>query len=242
MVMSPRKAGIDLTLYGGRDPRDLPRYSYAEAAKATGVPASTIAAWVRGMPYTQRGKRRRFEAVISRPDQDDTRLSFNNLVEAHVLRALRVDPDRVQLHKVREAIRQAQAEHGIERLLIDPRLRASGGDLFLDKYVQLVDLSKARQYAMRAILQQYLERIEIDERVLNATFFPIPKDPRHQAERLVSVSPFVAFGSPVVGKIGITTQAIAARFDAGEDALAIRRDYDLTEVEFDEALSYEAAA
>lgn len=239
--MSPRKNGPDLTLYGGKDPRDLPRYSYAEASKATGVPASTIAAWVRGMPYTSRGRRRLFEPVIRRPDPNDTKLSFHNLIEAHVLRALRLAPDRVQLHKVREAIRQAQEEHGIKRLLIDPRLRTSGGDLFLDKYVQLVDLSKARQYAMRTILKQYLARVEFEGK-FRTTFFPIPKDPRHQAERVVSVSPFVAFGNPVVGRIGVTTYAIASRFDAGEDAVSIQRDYDLTEVEFDEALSYEAAA
>lgn len=235
---------LDLSLYGGNDPRNEPRYTYPEAARATGVPVSTIAAWVRGMPYTRphKGDRGFVEPVIERPDPEDTRLSFNNLLEAHVLRALRQAPEVVQLSKVREAIKQAQEEHGIDRLLIDPKLRSSGGDLFLDYYIQLVELSKSRQYAMRSILQQYLTRIEVDEDVHRATFFPIPKNPQHSAEKLVRVSPFVAFGNPIIGHIGASTQAIAERYNVGEEASSIMRDYDLTEDEFDEALSYEAAA
>jgi uncharacterized protein (DUF433 family) len=195
------------------------------------------------MSYTRKsGAKGFFKPVIERPDAHDTRLSFHNLIEAHVLRALRQAPDVVQLGKIREAIRQAQEEHHIERLLIDPKLRVSGGELLLDYYLRLVELSKARQYAMRSILKQYLGRVEIDEGLRHASFFPIPKNPLHSAERLVMVSPFVSFGSPVIGRIGVSTQAVAERFDAGEDAPTIIRDYDLTEHEFDEALSYEAAA
>ena len=68
MFSSPGPSVSDLSLYGGQDPRELPRYTYNEASRATGVPASTIAAWVRGMPYASHtGQKAFFEPVIRRP-------------------------------------------------------------------------------------------------------------------------------------------------------------------------------
>src|SRR5579862_1938474 len=73
-------ASVDF--YGNKDPRDLPRYSYPEAARATGVPATTIKTWVYG--YSSRGKLVNYlRGVIERPREG--RLSFNNLIDVHVL-------------------------------------------------------------------------------------------------------------------------------------------------------------
>src|SRR3954469_4614014 len=116
------------SLYGGADPADLPRYTRVDASRATGVPASTIGVWVAGMPYTSRkGVRGRYQAVVRVPDPNDPRLSFNNLLEVNVLRALR-EVHEVQLRAVRDAIENANAL-GIDRLLVHPNLRTSGGAL-----------------------------------------------------------------------------------------------------------------
>src|SRR4051812_45177993 len=91
-------------LYGGKDPRDLARYSYSEAARATGVPASTIASWVKTKP-ARKVDGGFFRPVIERPGEG--RLSFYNLIEVHVLRSLRTKHS-VQLEHVRRAAEVAE--------------------------------------------------------------------------------------------------------------------------------------
>lgn len=236
MVNEAKKRGFSLY---GEDPAEVPRYTRIDASRATGVPASTIGVWVHGMPYTSRkGAKRRYEAVIRLPDPDDPRLSFNNLLEVNVLRALR-EVHEVQLRSVRQAIENARTEHGIERLLIDARLRTSGGSLFLDYYFDLVELSNSKQIAMRAILAHSLQRVEVDQN--RPSFFPVPRY-MAPAERPIRVSPYVSFGNAILERRGVSTHAIRSRVDAGELRDAVIADYDLTEAEFEEAILYEAAA
>lgn len=237
MVNGAKARGFNL--YGGLDPADMPRYTRVDAGRATGVPASTIGVWVHGMPYTTRKGRARYEPVLALPDISDPRLSFNNLLEVNVLRALR-EVHEVKLQSVREAIENARSEHKIDRLLIHPSLRTSGGSLFLDYYFKLVDLSNSKQLAMRAILEHSLQRIEIDQD-LRASFFPLP---RHMApdERPILVSPYILFGNAILERRGVSTHAIRSRVDAGEEKAAIIADYDLRNDEFEEAILYETAA
>lgn len=230
----------DFSLYGGSDPADLPRYTRIDAGRATGVPASTIGVWVHGMTHTSRkGIKGRYEPVIEIPDADDPRLSFNNLLEVNVLRALR-EVHEVRLQSVREAIENARRDHRIDRLLIHPKLRTSGGALLLDYYFQLVDLSNSKQLAMRAILGHSLQRIALDEQ-LRVTFFPQPRHMAPEAQPIL-VSPYVSFGNAILERRGISTYAIRSRVDAGEERGAIIADYELTNEEFEEAILYEAAA
>lgn len=228
------------SLYGGVDPAEMPRYTRVDAARATGVPASTIGVWVHGMPYTTRkGNPGRYEPVIGVPDEDDPRLSFNNLLEVSVLRALRAVHE-VRLKAVREAIENAKREHRIDRLLIHPNLRTSGGALFLDYYFQLVALSNSKQLAMRAILEHSLKRVEVDDQ-LRVIFFPEPRKMQRD-ERPILVSPYVSFGNAILERRGVSTFAIRSRFDSGETKENIIADYGLRDDEFDEAILYEAAA
>lgn len=232
----------DLSLYGGADPRDLPRYSYKEASRASGVPSSTVASWVRGMPYSGKGRRSGYiQPLISRPSAEDSRLSFHNVVEVHNLRCLRFDHN-VRLETVRRAIELAQDEHGIKRLLIHPELRTSGGELFLDKYFDLVQLSGDQQYMMREMMRSSLGRLRVDANSILSGLSPISRAPEPTQAAIVLVSPFISFGDAIIERRGVSTLAIAARSKAGESAADIIRDYRLTDEEFGEALYYEAAA
>src|SRR5215217_96457 len=105
-------------LYRGKEPREIPLYGIAEAAHHLHLPAATLRSWVDGRTYKQSdGTKGSSEPLIARPDSGDARLSFNNLVEAHVLRALRVE-HHVPMGHVRRALDYAQREFGIDRLLI----------------------------------------------------------------------------------------------------------------------------
>lgn len=70
-----------LDIYGGRDPADVPAYSITQAARWLQIPRSTTRAWALG----QEG----FRGVIRIADPRSKTLSFRNLVELHVLAALR---------------------------------------------------------------------------------------------------------------------------------------------------------
>src|SRR5262245_7211481 len=98
-MMARRKFDI----YQGRDPRHIPTYSLVEAAHYLQLPLRTLDSWIHGRYYPTTAGKRRFEPVIVRPDQDLPLLSFINLVEAHVLDAIRYR-HRVPLPKVRDAI------------------------------------------------------------------------------------------------------------------------------------------
>lgn len=233
--------GTGFNLYGGLEPANLPRYTRKDAERATGVPASTVGVWVHGMPHTTRkGVTERYEPVIELPDPSDSRLSFNNLLEVNVLRALR-EVHEVQLRCVREAMENARDEHGIDRLLIHPNLRTSGGMLFLDYYFRLTDLSNSKQLVMRSILEHTLKRVEVDERAFITSFFPEPRYMPKESQPIL-VSPYVAFGNAILERRGISTYAIRSRVDSGEEPAAIMADYGVTEEEFREAIHYEAAA
>jgi hypothetical protein len=86
-------------------------------------------------------------------------LSFWNLIEAHVLRALRTDHG-VTLSAARKAVDYAEKEFGIDRLLLSPELKSSAGHLFLERYGELVNLSLSGQLAMRKVLEAHLARVD----------------------------------------------------------------------------------
>lgn len=229
-------------IYGGRDPVDLPRYSYREASKATDVPATTIASWFRGQVWYGRSGPGLFRPVLQRPDRRDSRLSFNNLLEVHILRALR-RVHAVRLDSVRQAIQRATEEFKVPRLLLSNQLHAGGGELFLEIYSDLVHLSRSRQIIMKEVFTSYLQRITVEDAHADIfPFYPFPKSPDRGSQKLILISPHVAFGAAVVSRTGVTTSTIARRLDSGEDRAVIVEDYGLQEAELEEAVLYELAA
>ena len=231
----------DLELYGATDPRDQPWYTYPEVARATEIPVSTLRAWTVGQRYRRKEGRGFFRPVIDRPSDADPRLSFTNLIEAHVLRALRTVHE-VQLAYIREALEVAEEEFGIERLLISPQLRTSAGQLFLDRYTELLELSKGKQLVMREVLGEYVERVRFDETRMPIEFHPFSRMPSKTTRDLISLSPYVAFGRAVIRRLGVSTQAVVQRLEAGEPVDEVMQDYELSPQEVQEAILYEAAA
>jgi uncharacterized protein (DUF433 family) len=229
-----------LALYGGRDPRELPRYSYPEAARATGVPASTVSAWVRGQKYSRKQGDGFFHPVIRLPDEHDSRLSFFNLIEIHNLRSLRGFPHRVKLSKVREALDVAEKQFGIDRLLIHEELRVGAGKLFLDRLSSLEELSRSAQLVMRELLVAGLKQVDFSKSI-PTRFWPRERVAT-ESHRLILVSPEVSFGRPVVGRLGVSTFGIASRINSGETPDAVRQDLGLTQDELNEALALEEFA
>jgi len=219
------------------DERDAPRYLIVEAAHYLRLPPTTLSSWIHGRSYPVARGERRSAALFVRPVDGDSRLSFSNLIEAFVLRALR-ESYGVKMTAVRAAVAHAERRYGVKRLLMSKQLRAAPGRLFLDRYSDLIELASSGQHAMRNVLEPYLDRIEYDGG-LALKLYPLVRREGVAGPRTVAIDPRMAFGRPIVEHRGIKTSAIAARFDVGESVSVIARDYDLEIPDVEEAIRYE---
>lgn len=224
------------------DPRGLATYTVAEAARLLRIPTATLRSWTFGRRYpTSEGER--FSVRIIEPPSDPyDRLSFLNLIEAHVLRSLRTRHG-ISMGDVRRALDFAQKRFGIDRLLIRQELKAAPGRLFFEEYATLVELPKGGQLALREVFEAHLERVAHDARdQLPVRFFPWFPIEGQEAKKAVVVDARIAFGSPVTARRSIRTSVIADRYEAGEPVEELAWDYGLENAEIEDAIRFERAA
>lgn len=220
--------------------RDQPAYSLSEAARYLKLPAATLRSWVVGRAYPKGESVATFRPLLKPARKQPPLLSFYNLIEAHVLRSLRTEHG-VAIRELRRAIAYAERTLKIERLLLNKDLRTHAGEVFLDEYGKLINLSTSGQIAMRRLLEEHLKRVEWDQWQFPVRLYPyVSAEPT--TERPIAIDPDIAFGRPVVIRAGVSTEAIAGRIDAGETIEALAEDYDLKPEEIEEAVLYERAA
>lgn len=224
------------------DVRNRPAYGPAEAARYLKLPAATLRTWLLGRDYPKGDSKATFQPLIEPACGKPLQLSFYNLVEAHVLRALRTEHG-VALAELRKAIGYAQRKLQIKRLLLSPELRTHGGQVFLDRYAELINLSMSGQLAMRRLLEDHLRRVEWDSQRFPVRLYPyLGAGGGAGTQRPIAIDPALAFGRPVVLRAGVSTAAIADRIDAGESIDALAQDYDLLPGEIELAVLYQRAA
>lgn len=226
------------------DPREIPVYSVGEAARYLNLPASTLSSWVKGRDYVAGGRKKRWEPLI-RVAGAQVLLSFNNLVEAHVLKAIRTRHG-VPMRGVLVALDQAREVHGIERLFLSDELRTverrpedagsqSVGALFLEKLGEVEQISEGGQLVIRKALTRHLERIERDRSGMPVRLFPFVS---HSSERDILIDPRVAYGRPVLVKRGIRISTLADRIEAGESIEHVADNYGLDPADIERALDF----
>jgi uncharacterized protein (DUF433 family) len=229
-------------IYRGRDPRAIPTYSFSEASHLLKIPLVTLRSWVRGRSFpTTRGKRR-FQPLIALPDRDLPLLSFINLIEAHVLDAIRYK-DKLPLISVRTGIKTLKEKYKSEHPLIEYEFQHDGVDLFTDIEKDLVNVSRGGQYAIREILSASLKRIARDPEGSAIALYPFLKRyPQNvEEQKLVLIDPRISFGKPILVGVGIPTSVIADRFAAGEKIASLAKDYGCASSEIKKAIDYEQA-
>ena len=223
------------------DLRNQPAYTLAEAARYLKVAGATLRSWVVGRPYPKGDGVAHFQPLIRPASGQPAMLSFWNLIEAHVLRSLRTDHG-VSIKALREAVAYAEKTLKVESLLRSKELRTDAGRVFLDRYGELIDLSASGQLAMRRIFDEHLKRVEWDEWQFPVRLYPFVSSEMQSSERPIAIDAKIAFGRPVVLRMGITTATIAERIDAGEKVAELAADYGLSEAEIEQAVLYERAA
>ncbi|MFY9619681.1 MAG: DUF433 domain-containing protein [Pyrinomonadaceae bacterium] len=238
-MIARKRKGHDI--YHGRDPREIPTYGIWEASHLLKIPIPTLRSWIRGRYYpTQRYGRRHFEPLIVLPDPDLPLLSFINLVEAHVLDAIRYK-DLIKLPRVRSAIAHLRDRYNSVHPLVEHEFQHDGVDLFVEIEKELINVSSGGQLAMREILFAYLQRIARDPHRSAIALYPYLK--RHQVEdkKLVLIDPRISFGKPVLVGIGVPTSVVADRHQAGETIAELAKDYECEASEIEKAIDYERA-
>lgn len=221
--------------------RDRPAYPLTEAARYVRVAPATLRSWVFGRPYPTATGRRHWHPLITLADHRGGLLSFNNLVEAHVLRSLRTSHG-TPVPQIRTALSYATNELGIERVLLSRQLSTNAGELFLNHLGLLINLSRSGQLAMRQLLESHLRRVEWDAADLPRRLFPFVRPEDGVGLRLITIDPAIGFGRPVISRLGVATQVVVDRIDAGEAPADVAADYGLERAEVDEAIFYERAA
>jgi len=223
------------------DTRERPVYHLAEAARFLKLPVTTLRPWVAGRGYPTASRRRDFKPLLRPALAEPVTLSFWNLVEAHVIRSLRQEHS-VAIGELRSAIEYAESALNINRLLLSKELRADAGEIFLERYGELIKLSASGQLAMRALFKAHLDRVEWDEWKFPIRLYPFVSSTIVGMEKPIAIDPSIAFGRPMVTSKSISTAAIAARIDAGETAEELEIDYDISADEINQAAIYERVA
>ena len=213
---------------------EQPAYTLSEAAHYLGVPRATVRYWSVG-----RGD---LAPLIVLPSHAPPALSFFNLVELHVLSALR-RKFTVSMPKVRAAISYlgkagcttADPRHP----LLSPGLETDGLGLFVQRYGDLIDVSHAGQTAMRQIIGEALHRIERGPDGAPRRLYPFTRTRLTGAPSIVVIDPRLSAGRPVISGTGVTTGFIAERYKAGESIRDLAEDYERDEKEIEEAIRCE---
>ncbi|WP_234996775.1 DUF433 domain-containing protein [Planktothrix sp. PCC 11201] len=221
--MNSRKISEGLEIMSmGLDVRDLPNYSLTEAAKYLQLPTGTLRSWVYGRYYPTRQGKKYFAPLIELASEK--KLSFTNLIEAHVLSAIR-RLHQVPLAKVRAALDYLNQEFSAPHPLAKLEFQTDGVNLFVEQFGELLNVSLKGQLALKEVFYQFLSRIERDPSGLPIKLFPFTRNFDINAPKIVVIDPYISFGRPVLMGTGIPTIILAERYKAGESIHELAIDY-----------------
>lgn len=225
-------------LYGGKDPRNIPGYSLGDAARYLRIPLGTIRSWTLGRKYPVSRGSKFFAPLIDIPKTKPYLLSFTNLVEIHILRAIRKTHE-IQMNKVREALNYLEETLDIAHPLATEEFRTDGVDLFVEKYGSLVNISKGGLLTLKLEFSNHLERIDSDSSGLAIKLYPFTRPHEENNPKIVVIDPRIAFGRLVIANTGIPTSILKERYLAGESIDDLAYDYDSDRLTIEEGIRCE---
>lgn len=216
----------------------MPAYSMTDAARCIGTHPATLRTWFKGRSYPTSGGTRRSPNLLT-PAAADA-LSFQNLVQAHVVQGIRKHY-HIPMHHVRRALAYLHECMGNLDLLASNKFYHDGKHLLLKVEDRLISLSERGQTVSEPILQQYLSRIVYAGDGFARRLHPFHYTPtgRHEPQHIV-IDPAMAFGKPCLKRLGVKTDIIADRFLAGETIEDLTADYGAQPEEIQEAIRWSA--
>jgi len=222
------------------DVRAVPNYTLQEASRYLRVSSSTLKSRVIGRQYpTQRGNRHFVRLVPPAQDKPTALVSVVNLVEIHVLHAIRHE-HRIKLWKVRRALTFVERQLGNRHPLATVNFETDGIDLFISHLGGLVVASDGGQFALREAIVDHLKRIEHDDEGLAARLYPFTRLQHVAQPKMIVIDPRISFGRPVIAGSGVPTRVVLERYLAGEEQQHLARDYRRSITEIEEAIRCES--
>lgn len=204
-----------------QDIRYEPLYAPIEVSRCTGVQTATLREW------TKR------KGIIQPPTHDArTLLSFINLVESHVLVALR-KTHLVPMQRIRKAVEWMKNHYGFEHPLAQLNVETDGYSLFVRELDIPINASRGGQLAFNDIVSRYLKRIDRDEKQIPLRFYPFIYD---NSPKIIVMDPNISSGRPVIDGTRINTLMIYDRYMGGESLTELADDYELPLLTMEEAL------
>ena len=223
-----------------KDIRHLPAYTIAEAAHYLSVAGSTVRYWSKGQ-----NQHKALIRVPRVPENYPVLLSFINLVELHVLAAIRKE-HKVSMVKVRSAIKYLKriTTDTVDKQhpLISKQLETDGLDLFIEKYGKLINISQDGQIAMKQVIGAALHRISRDANGIPIKLYPYTRNEIDNAPAIIVIDPEISAGRPVISGTGLATELIAERYKAGESIKDLAVDYECDQIDIEEAIRCELQA
>ena len=215
-----------------RELLEVPIYGTVEAAHYVRVPYQTLRYWIRGSGS--------IPPLVRLASQDPPRLSFLNLLECHMLSAMR-GLYNLRIPRVRKALKTLESLFpSQDHPLIDFSFLTDNTNLFLDRLPnELINLSRGGQLGFKELISTHLQRIEVDPKGLY-NFFPFVEQRSQSEPRLIQMNPAVSFGRPVITGTGISTAVVAIRFHARETVTELADEYGRSPEEIEEAIRWES--
>jgi uncharacterized protein (DUF433 family) len=203
---------------------DQPAYTCSQAAQYLGLSTSTLYGWIAD------------DGLIA-PPRENT-LSFNNLAEAHVLKAMcRVD--LLPLQRIRKALGELAQTRQTSHPLLDEAFETDGVDLCIREEADVVHLSKHSQREIRECVALFLHRIQRNEECKVTRIYPFVVAERADEPKAMSISPTVLFGKPVLAGTGISTSIIAGRFTARDSLHDLAAEYQVDIATLEDVIRWE---
>ena len=224
--------------FNHESPEEQSAYSITEASRYLSIPTATLRSWVVGRKYPTDSGIKFFSPLILLPDDARAGLSFVNLVEAHVLDAIRRH-HQVPLSKIRDAIHYLQKHFSSKHPLAEQRFQTDGIDLFIDKFGKLINVTQSGQIALRELLKAHLHRVEHNANGAAVRLYPFTRKRDLSEPKVIVIDPHISYGRPVLVGTGIPTAIVAERYKAGESIDELAEDYGRSRNEIEEAIRCE---
>jgi uncharacterized protein (DUF433 family) len=211
-------------------------YSVPEAARLIGMPSQTLRRWVSGYDHLEAGhnldRKPLWSAQYAKSD-DDQYLGFRDLVEARIVKALRLND--IPMQTVRKCLKRARTIIGDQHPFSTRHFKSDGKTLFLE-IVQggeepiLVDLRQGQQ-AFKVILAQSLSGLEFGDEVAERWWL--------NGKKSIVADPKRSFGHPIIASNGMATNCVAGAVLAEGGVERVAHLYEMKVSEVNDAVKFE---
>jgi uncharacterized protein (DUF433 family) len=206
-----------------QDVFELPAYGCNEAAKYIGLPSYTLRQWIS-------------DAGLIRTPAPNV-LSWNNLTEAHVLKAMR-KVHGLSMQGIRKALKELENLRASPHPLLAENFETDGVNLCIREEDRIINLSRHRQQEIKDFVAIYLNRIGRDRGVATRLFPFIVSDAQDEPQS-ISISPKISFDKPVLAGTGVSTSVIVGRFKSRDSIADLAREYEVSEAILEDAVRWE---